>query len=70
MRKLASWLKPRAPFLGRDVAGVVGAVMIVVGLFKIYEPAGWIGGGLMLVAAAFLVARAQAATADAEAAAE
>lgn len=41
----------------RDVAGLSGAAMIAYGAWMIYEPAGFIIGGLMMVAAAIITAQ-------------
>ena len=46
-----------APVAARDLAGVTGAVLIVHGAGLIYAPAGWIAGGSLLLAAAWLSAR-------------
>jgi hypothetical protein len=45
--------------LARDFAGVAGAAAIAYGAGLIYRPAGFIVGGLLLVAASVLLARAE-----------
>lgn len=42
----------------RDAAGLAGAAAVTFGAWSIYAPAGFIAGGLMLLAAAVLTARA------------
>ncbi len=51
-----------APAAARDLVGLIGLVMIVNGVAQIYGPAGWIVGGLVLVAHAVLTARGTKAT--------
>ncbi len=46
-----------APAVLRDAAGLAGAGMVAHGAAEIYAPAGWIVGGIMLLAAAWLAAR-------------
>jgi hypothetical protein len=41
----------------RDAAGVVGAASVTYGCWLIFEPSGFVVGGLMLVIAALLSAR-------------
>lgn len=48
------------PTIARDVSGLLGAGMISLGVSEIYRPAGLIVAGAMLLAAAFLSARATA----------
>lgn len=43
-----------------DIAGLAGAGSLVYGAWLIYEPAGFIAGGCLLLAAAWLGARASA----------
>jgi hypothetical protein len=50
-----SAVKRAIPVLMRDVAGVAGVGLVAYGAWRIYEPAGFIVGGLCLVAAAFLL---------------
>jgi hypothetical protein len=51
--KIAALLRP----LLRDLAGILGCGMIVRGAWLANEPAGWLVGGAMLVAAALVTAR-------------
>ena len=46
------------PVLARDLGGLVGAGLIAYGAGLIYRPAGFIVAGLLLLASAFLLARA------------
>lgn len=46
------------PTIARDVAGLLGVALISFGTAEIYRPAGLIIAGAMLLAAAFLSARA------------
>lgn len=48
------------PTIARDAIGLLGAGMVSFGVAEIYRPAGWIVAGAMLLAAAFLSARATA----------
>lgn len=62
-QRLAAILKAAgslAPALGRDSVGVAGAALVAYGAWLIYEPAGFIVGGAMLLAAAWLSAKASA----------
>lgn len=51
------WLRGSAPALFFDLAGTAGVALISYGAWLIYEPAGYITGGIMLVAGALLGAR-------------
>ncbi len=42
------------PDLLRDVAGIAGAAAISYGAWQVYRPAGWIVGGALAVAGAWL----------------
>jgi hypothetical protein len=53
-------LREAAPTLVRDVAGLGGCGLVAYGAGLIYHPAGFIIGGLFLMAGAFLSARAKA----------
>ena len=53
MRRLISAL----PALIIDLAGLAGAAAITYGMWQIYPPAGWIAGGALGLAAAWLFAR-------------
>ena len=44
------------PDMVRDIAGLAGAALIAYGWWLIYPPAGYIAGGVLLLAAAFLSA--------------
>lgn len=57
--KLLKQIGRLAPVLGRDAAGVAGIGLIAYGAWLVYPPAGFIAGGVELVAAAWLSARAQ-----------
>lgn len=46
-----------APTAIRDLVGLCGLAAVVHGVEMIYRPAGWIAGGLCLVAHAVLTAR-------------
>ena len=48
-----------APALLRDAIGISGAGMIAYGAILIYQPAGWIVGGIILVGGAWLSAKAK-----------
>lgn len=50
-------LAKAAPVVARDLAGIVGAVLIAIGAGEIYAPAGLIVGGTLLLAGAILSAR-------------
>jgi len=41
----------------QDVVGLVGAALIVAGVYQVYQPAAFIVGGLMLVVPAVAAAR-------------
>lgn len=45
------------PTLARDVAGLAGAGLLAYGAWLIYMPAGFLTGGALLLAGAFLAAR-------------
>lgn len=47
------------PVVARDLAGVAGAVLIAYGAGLVYRPAGFIVLGFLMVAASFLLARAE-----------
>ncbi len=49
----------RIQIIATDAAGLLGGGLIVHGCWRIYEPLGWIVGGLCLVAFAFAGARAR-----------
>lgn len=57
--EIAAAIKSIAPVLLWDGAGLAGAALIAYGAWLIYVPAGFIVGGLMLLIAAWLRARAQ-----------
>jgi hypothetical protein len=41
----------------RDAAGLFGAALVAYGAWLVYAPAGFIAGGALLIAGAFLAAR-------------
>lgn len=45
------------PVVVRDLSGLGGVASATVGAWQIYEPAGFIVGGLFLIAGAWLLAR-------------
>lgn len=47
------------PVIVRDLVGLAGAGLVAYGGWLIYPPAGFIIGGLLLIAAAWLAVRAQ-----------
>jgi hypothetical protein len=47
------------PMVLRDLAGLSGAVLVAYGAFLVYPPAGYIVGGVMLLAASLFLARAE-----------
>ncbi len=47
------------PVMTRDLAGLGGAALVAYGTWLIYVPAGFIIGGVLLILAAVLAARAQ-----------
>ncbi len=49
-----------APVLLRDGAGLAGAVAIAYGAWLIYPPAGFIAGGVLLLAGAIALSRGAA----------
>lgn len=53
MKKLLGVL----PVVMRDLSGIGGVVSATVGAWQIYRPAGFIVGGLFLIAGAWLLAR-------------
>jgi len=46
------------PVFARDLFGIAGASLVSYGAGLIYRPAGFITGGILLIAAALLLARA------------
>ncbi len=50
-----------APSVLRDVAGLAGGAMIAWGAHMVYAPAGWIIGGVEIVAVVIVSALAKAA---------
>ena len=47
------------PVLLRDGAGICGALLVAYGAWRVYEPAGFIVLGAMLLAAAWRAAKVQ-----------
>jgi hypothetical protein len=52
-------LKAALPAMLRDAAGILGAALVAFGFWRIYQPAGFIVAGVLLVTASFLLARAE-----------
>lgn len=50
-------LQKRLPGFARDGAGLAGAALLSYGAAMVYVPAGFIVGGLLLLAGALLAAR-------------
>ena len=57
MRKIRTAIAAAAPALFRDGLGVSGAGLASYGAWLVYEPAGFIVAGALLVAAAILLSR-------------
>lgn len=57
---LGAALKAAAPALIRDGAGLSGVALIAYGAWLVYEPAGFIVAGTLLVAGALLAGGAKA----------
>lgn len=60
MKLLASagqWVLSAAPALAFDAAGLAGCGLIIYGAWRIYEPAGFISAGAMLLVGAWMGAR-------------
>jgi hypothetical protein len=53
-------LAMKLPEIIADLAGLAGAGLLSWGTYSIYEPAGFIAGGVMLLAGAVLFSRAAA----------
>ncbi|SDC30651.1 hypothetical protein SAMN05444678_102256 [Sphingomonas sp. YR710] len=53
IRKTVAFLRRNGTVIARDLVGLAGVMMISGGAAAIYEPAGWIVGGAMLLAAAW-----------------
>ncbi len=53
-------LAPVLPLIARDGAGLAGAGLVAYGAWMIYAPAGFIVGGGLLMAGAYLNAKAAA----------
>ncbi len=58
LKAIAATAAKRAPAVVRDFAGLAGCGLVSVGAGMIYAPAGLIVGGLLLMAGAFLSAKA------------
>jgi ABC-type protease/lipase transport system fused ATPase/permease subunit len=50
-------LSARLAALARDLAGLAGAGLVAYGAWLVYRPAGFIAGGVLLIAASILLAR-------------
>jgi hypothetical protein len=48
---------PALGSIGRDVAGLVGAVSLSYGAWLVYRPAGFIVAGMLLIAGSILASR-------------
>jgi hypothetical protein len=48
------------PILLRDFVGLIGCAAMTYGAWQIYEPAGWMLGGMLLLVGAGALARAGA----------
>lgn len=57
-RDILKWIKSARPW-AIDLSGIVGAGLISHGAWLIYRPAGFLVGGVLLVAASLLLARAE-----------
>jgi glucose dehydrogenase len=58
MKKFCGALLGVLPVVVRDLAGIGGVALVTLGAWQIYPPAGFIVAGLSLVAAAWLLAKA------------
>jgi hypothetical protein len=56
---VSRWILRAAPSLGRDISGIAGGVLISYGAGRIYAAAGFIVGGILLLAGALLAARSK-----------
>ena len=57
MKKFLGALLDAGPVVMRDLSGLGGVLSATVGAWQIYRPAGFIVGGLFLIAGAWLLAR-------------
>ena len=57
MRKLLGAVLDATPVVLRDLSGLGGVVSATFGAWQIYHPAGWVVGGLFLIAGAWLAAK-------------
>lgn len=60
LRDFLSMVRKRVPVMVRDGVGLAGFASIVCGVWMIYPPAAFIIGGVCMVTAAVLSARASA----------
>jgi hypothetical protein len=51
------WLAAVLPVLVRDLAGLAGAAGVSYGCWQMWKPLGWVAGGALLIAGAWLMAR-------------
>jgi hypothetical protein len=58
VKKFFGALLDALPVILRDLGGLGGIASTTFGAWQIYAPAGWIVGGLFLIAGAWLLARA------------
>lgn len=56
VRKTGPLIREHGPIVLRDLAGLAGAGVIAYGAWSIYPPAGWIAGGILMLAASLLLA--------------
>lgn len=57
MKRWLGVLAGAMPVVMRDLSGLAGVVSATIGAWQIYRPAGFIVGGLFLIAGAWLLAR-------------
>ncbi len=57
-RRAGSAIAARIPTVARDLSGLAGAGLVSYGMWLIYAPYGFITGGILLLAGAFLSAKA------------
>jgi hypothetical protein len=60
LRFLADLAIVGAPPLLRDTCGIAGACLVAYGTWRIYEPAGFITAGVLLLAGAIMTGRSAA----------
>ncbi|UDF29378.1 UNVERIFIED_ORG: hypothetical protein LHK14_17970 [Roseateles sp. XES5] len=60
MRSIGRFTAAVVPPLFREAIGIAGAGIFVYGFWQIFAPAGFIVGGILLMAAAIIMARSRA----------